>query len=323
MGIVNVTPDSFSDGGLFLEPGRAVEQGRRLLARSRPARRWRGVDPARRARRLGGRGAPERVPAGARGAAATRGRRSRSTPPRLAVAEVALDTGAGMVNDVTALRSDPSSRRCVPRRGGASCSCTCRERHAPCRRPRPTVTSSTTSKGFLAERIEFATSEGVAEERIWIDPGIGFGKTVTTTSSSCGESASCAELGRPIVVGTSRKSFLGKLTGREVGDRLGGTIASNGWRCSAGRRCSACHDVAELRQALDVAEAILGRRAWTGPPAGIPAVEAHDNGAESPSRSSFAASPSTPITGSPRPSARSASGWRSTSTSTCPTATRS
>ena len=71
-----------------------------------------------------------------------------------------------------------------------------------------------------------------------------------------------AELGRPIVVGASRKSFLGKLTGREVGDRLGGTIASNALALLGGAEVFRVHDVAELRQALDVAEAILGRRAW-------------------------------------------------------------
>ena len=70
------------------------------------------------------------------------------------------------------------------------------------------------------------------------------------------------ELGRPIVIGTSRKSFLGRLTGREVGERLGGTIASNVMALRGGAEVFRVHDVAELRQALDVAEAILGRRAW-------------------------------------------------------------
>ena len=82
------------------------------------------------------------------------------------------------------------------------------------------MTSSTTCSAFLAERIEFAIGGGVAEERIWVDPGIGFGKTVDHNLELLRRLGELRELGRPIVVGTSRKSFLGKLTGREVGERL-------------------------------------------------------------------------------------------------------
>ena len=82
-------------------------------------------------------------------------------------------------------------------------------------------------KAFLAERIEFATAEGIDEERIWIDPGIGFGKTVEHNLELHRRLGEFVELGRPIVFGTSRKSFIGKLTGAGVEERLGGTIASN------------------------------------------------------------------------------------------------
>ena len=109
-------------------------------------------------------------------------------------------------------------------------------------------------------------SQGVVEERIWVDPGIGFGKTVDHNLELLLRLGELGGLGRPIVVGASRKSFLGKLTGREVGERLGGTIASNVLALRAGAGVFRVHDVAELRQALDVAEAILGRRAWHAHP---------------------------------------------------------
>src|SRR5262249_9466136 len=110
---------------------------------------------------------------------------------------------------------------------------------------------------FLAERIEFAVAEGVDEERIWIDPGIGFGKTVEHNLELHRRLAELATLGRPIAFGSSRKSFIGRLTGAEVGDRLGGTIASNLIAYENGARMLRVHDVAPMRQALQVAEAIL------------------------------------------------------------------
>ena len=114
-------------------------------------------------------------------------------------------------------------------------------------------------KSFLAERIAFATAAGVAEERIWIDPGIGFGKTVEHNLELLRRLTELRELGRPIVIGTSRKSFLGTLTGREIGERLGGTIASNVLALRAGADVFRVHDVSQVAQALRVAESILAR----------------------------------------------------------------
>ena len=112
-------------------------------------------------------------------------------------------------------------------------------------------------KAFLAQRIEFALSEGVDEERIWIDPGIGFGKTVEHNLELHRRLGELAELGRPIAFGSSRKSFIGKLTGAKVDERLGGTIASNVIAYANGASMLRVHDVAPMRQALVVAEAIL------------------------------------------------------------------
>jgi dihydropteroate synthase len=120
-------------------------------------------------------------------------------------------------------------------------------------------------KAFLEERLAVAVDAGIAEERVWLDPGIGFGKTVEHNLELLRRLDEIVAIGRPVVIGTSRKSFLGKLTGREVGDRLGGTIASNVLALLRGAEVFRVHEVAEVGQALDVAEVILGRRAWERP----------------------------------------------------------
>jgi dihydropteroate synthase len=261
MGIVNVTPDSFSDGGLFLDPERAIEHGRRLVGE--------GADL------LDVGGESTRPGAGAVSAAeeldrvlpVLEGLRGAPAPisidtSKVAVAEAALDAGAEIVNDVTALRSEPQLGALCAERG---CGLVLMHMQGTPRtmQKHPTYDDVVEDvKAFLAERMEFATSKGVAEERIWIDPGIGFGKTVEHNLELLWRLGELGELGRPIVIGASRKSFLGKLTGREVHERLGGTIASNVLALLGGAAVFRVHDVAELRQALDVAEAILGRRAW-------------------------------------------------------------
>jgi dihydropteroate synthase len=112
-------------------------------------------------------------------------------------------------------------------------------------------------KRFLAERIEYAVGAGVDEELIWIDPGIGFGKTVDHNLELIRRLGELRELGRPIVFGSSRKSFIGKLTGATVEERLGGTIATNVIAFANGAEVLRVHDVAPMRDALNVAGAIL------------------------------------------------------------------
>jgi dihydropteroate synthase len=261
MGIVNVTPDSFSDGGLFLEPERAIEHGRRLLDEgadlldvggesTRPGAR--GVSAAEELARVG----PVVEELGSAGASIS------IDTSKVEVAKAALDAGARIVNDVTALRSEPElAALCADR----DCGLVLMHMQGT---PRTMQSDPAYGdvvddvKAFLAERIEFATAEGVAPDRIWIDPGIGFGKTVEHNLELLRRLGELGELGRPIVVGTSRKSFLGRLTGREVEERVGATIASNVLAMLEGASVFRVHDVAAHRQALDVAEAILGRRAW-------------------------------------------------------------
>jgi dihydropteroate synthase len=113
-------------------------------------------------------------------------------------------------------------------------------------------------RAFLAERIEAATGMGVAAESIWLDPGIGFGKTLDHNLELLRRLGELRELGRPVVIGTSRKSFLGKVDGSGVDDRIGGTIASSVLAAAGGADVLRVHDVAEAAQAMTVASAILG-----------------------------------------------------------------
>jgi dihydropteroate synthase len=113
-------------------------------------------------------------------------------------------------------------------------------------------------KAFLAERLELAVSMGIEEGRVWLDPGIGFGKTLEHNLELLRRLGELRELGRPLVIGTSRKSFIGRIDGSEVDDRIGGTIASSVLAAVEGADVLRVHDVAEMAQALRVAVAVLG-----------------------------------------------------------------
>jgi dihydropteroate synthase len=113
-------------------------------------------------------------------------------------------------------------------------------------------------RAFLAGRVEAAVDAGIAEERIWLDPGIGFGKTAEHNLELLRRLSELTELGRPLVVGTSRKSFIGRLDGSGAGERLGGSIASSVLAAAEGADVLRVHDVAEMAEAMTVAAAILG-----------------------------------------------------------------
>ena len=117
-------------------------------------------------------------------------------------------------------------------------------------------------KAFLHERLTFATSEGIAEERILLDPGIGFGKTVEHNLELLRRLGELVALGRPVVIGTSRKSFLGRLTGREAQERVAATVATNVLAYERGARVFRVHDVAPVHDALTVTAATVSAP-WT------------------------------------------------------------
>jgi len=261
MGIVNVTPDSFSDGGLYLDADAAVAHGHELSREgadivdvggesTRPGAAAVGADEERRR--------TEPVVAALAGPGAT----VSIDTSKVAVAAAALDAGAAIVNDVTAFVAEPGLADLCADRG---CGVVLMHMQGTPRtmQANPAYGDVVDDvKAFLAARVEFAIARGVAEDAIWVDPGIGFGKTLEHNLELLRRLGELRVLGRPILIGTSRKSFLGNLSGREASERLGGTIASNVLALENGAEVFRVHDAREVRQALIVAEALLGRRQW-------------------------------------------------------------
>jgi dihydropteroate synthase len=257
MGIVNVTPDSFSDGGEFLDAERAIGHGRELAVEGADVLDVGGESTRPGAHAVTADQELERVGPVVEALAADEGPPVSIDTSKLAVAEAALGAGAAMVNDVTALRAEPELAGLCAQRG---CEVVLMHMLGDPRTMQedPTYDDVVDEvRAFLAERIEFAVAEGIEEERIWIDPGIGFGKTVEHNLELHRRLGELTELGRPIVFGSSRKSFIGKLTGADVESRVGGTIASNVIAYANGAAMLRVHDVLPMRQALTAAGAVL------------------------------------------------------------------
>jgi dihydropteroate synthase len=177
---------------------------------------------------------------------------------KLSVAEAAIETGASIVNDVTALRNDPEIGALCAEQGAGLILMHMRGDPRTMQENPVYEDVMDDVKGFLAERLAFAVDAGMAEERIWLDPGIGFGKALEHNLELLRRLGELRELGRPLVVGTSRKSFIGKIDGSAVGERIGGTLASSVLAAAEGAGVLRVHDVAETAQAVKVAAAILG-----------------------------------------------------------------
>ncbi|HEY5045778.1 MAG TPA: dihydropteroate synthase [Solirubrobacteraceae bacterium] len=283
MGVVNVTPDSFSDGGRFLDVEAAVAHGRELVGEGADI-----LDIGGESTRPGAEPVPEEeelrrvIPVIEGLAAAARSGAEGSNPShpqisidtsKAAVAQAALGAGASLVNDVSAFRADPEMAGLVAA-SGAEC-CLMHMLGEPRTMQRgvggPQYKDVVAEvKAFLEERLRFAVEEGVREDRIMLDPGIGFGKTVAHNLELLRRLGELAALGRPLVIGTSRKSFLGRIAADaaglaqppDAGHRLAGTIASNVLALERGASVFRVHDVAPVREALAVAAATLGGR-WT------------------------------------------------------------
>jgi len=258
MGVINVTPDSFSDGGTFEDAMAAVTHGRRLAAEgahildvggesTRP-----GADPVPAGEEL------ERVVPVLEGLAALGlGVRLSIDTTKLAVAAAALDAGASYVNDVSAFRNDSALAGLVADRGADCCLMhMLGEPRTMQADPRYGDVVSEV-KAFLEARMTAAVAAGVAEERIQLDPGIGFGKTIAHNLELLRRIDEIVALGRPVVIGTSRKTFIGRLTGRDVTERVHGTLATNVLAYERGARVFRVHDVAACADALAVAAATL------------------------------------------------------------------
>jgi dihydropteroate synthase len=255
MGVVNVTPDSFSDGGLFVAPSDAIEHGRRLVDEGAVI-----VDVGGESTRPGA--APvsseeelRRVVPVLEGLT---GIPVSIDTSKATVARRALELGAEMINDVTALRGDPQMAAAVAESDAYVCLMHMQGE------PRTMQTAPSYDDvvsevlGFLGERIAFAVEHGIREDRICVDPGIGFGKTPDQNLELIRRLGEFLTLGRPVLVGVSRKSTLGKVLGdpdamrRSVAASVGAAVAAY----ERGAWMLRVHDVSETVDALAVVAAV-------------------------------------------------------------------
>jgi dihydropteroate synthase len=258
MGVLNVTPDSFSDGGRFLAPEAAIAHGRKLAAEGADL-----IDVGGESTRPGAEpvGADEELrrilPVIEALAGATEVPLSTDTY-KASVARAALSAGASFVNDVSAFTGDAEMAAVVAEAGVDVCLMHMKgEPRTMQEDPRYDDVVSEV-KAFLEERLAFAAGEGVRVDRVWLDPGIGFGKTVEHNLELLRRLDEIVAIGRPVLIGPSRKRFLGALTGREESDRLAGGLSAVVMAFERGATMFRVHDVRETRDALSVAGATLG-----------------------------------------------------------------
>lgn len=253
VGIVNATSDSFFEGSRFPSVSAAVEEALRMEEEGADA-----IDVGGESSRPGSVPVPADVEA-ARVVPIVEGIRKRSDillsvdTTKAAVAEEALAAGATIVNDISALRSDPAMAGVVAARGA----------HIILMHMQGTPTTMQVKpeyesvvdevRAFLAARIEAAQAAGIAGNRVIVDPGIGFGKRLVHNLELLRSIDRFADLGPPVMVGASRKSFLGEILGLPVEERLEGTLAVHAVAVARGADLVRVHDVKEGRRAADVA----------------------------------------------------------------------
>ena len=260
MGILNVTPDSFSDGGNFLKPDAAVAQASDMMADGA------GIIDV---------GAESTKPGSERVSAEEQIERLKKILPRVVkitndsggfvsidttlsqVAAFALDTGASIVNDVSAGRDDPLLFPLVAQRN-VSLVLMHMLGEPKTMQVNPTYQDVVAEVSvFLSKRLADAEAAGIARRKCIIDPGIGFGKTLEHNLTLLGEITPLTKLGCPVLVGPSRKKFIGEITGQDDSNRrLGGTIAACLRAFENGATIFRVHDVGPVHDALKVTEAI-------------------------------------------------------------------
>ena len=257
MGILNVTPDSFADGGRFADATRAVAHARALALAGADV-----ID-------VGGESTrPGAVPVSAAEELArvipVIEQLATAAPPfsisvdttKAIVAERALAAGARIVNDISALRFDPRMIDVV-RNAGAGLVLMHMSGTPPTMQQDPRYADVVAEvRLFLAERVAFAESCGLEKSQIAVDPGIGFGKTVEQNLTLLARLEEFGALGCAVLVGASRKSFLGRILGRETPARLAGSLAVAAWAVARGARVLRVHDVAETVDVVRMMQAL-------------------------------------------------------------------
>jgi dihydropteroate synthase len=260
MGILNVTPDSFSDGGKYFDVSAAVDRAREMVAEgaeivdiggesSRPFAM--PVDEAEELRRV----MPviERLVGSVQVALSIDTRKPR-------VAKAALEAGASIVNDIEANRDDPEMWEVVAEYG-AGYVCVHMQGKPENMQQNPHYADVVGEVGeFFEDRLERLAGAGVAAEKVVLDPGIGFGKTVEHNLQLLASLDSYRRFLRPLLIGVSRKSFIGRVLGVDVDKRLAGSLACAVWARLSGVEIVRTHDVAATLQALRMTEALLGEK---------------------------------------------------------------
>ena len=255
MGVLNITPDSFSDGGAFIAPESALAQARRMIAE--------GAD-------IIDIGAESTRPYGGSQPVTAEDEMRRLEPVlsevvalgvpvsidsmKSAVAAWALDRGAVIANDVWGLQRDDGMARLIAERDVPVVVMHNRDSADPA------IDIMADIAAFFARSLDIAASAGIARERIVLDPGIGFGKTQEQSMQTLARLGELRSFGLPILVGASRKRFISTVTPSEPQQRLGGSIAAHLIAAQNGAKIIRAHDVAETVQALRVAAAIEGRQ---------------------------------------------------------------
>ena len=257
MGVVNVTPDSFSDGGVHLEPRAAIAAAKQMLEDGATI-----VDVGGESTRPGSAGVPaaeelRRVLPVLEG---LQGLPVSIDTSKAEVARHALELGAELVNDVTALRGDPDLPGVVADAGAYLCLMHMQGEPRTMQRDPTYRDVASEVAAFLEERLRVAVEAGIAEDRICVDPGIGFGKTVEHNFELLQRLDVLVALGRPVLVGFSRKSSLGRILGdpQATTGSLSASLAAAVVAYERGATILRAHDVREHVEALTVAAAVGG-----------------------------------------------------------------
>jgi dihydropteroate synthase len=256
MGVVNVTPDSFSDGGVHLEPAAAAAAGRRMLDEGAAI-----IDVGGESTRPGSEGVSvdEELRRVVPVLESRHGGPISIDTAKAEVARRALELGAELVNDVTALRGDPQMAEVVAQSGVYVCLMHMQGEPRTMQRDPSYGDVAYEVTEFLEERLRFAVAEGIDESRIALDPGIGFGKTVEQNFELVRRLDVLTSLGRPVLVGFSRKSSLGRIAGdpKATTGSVAASVAAAVAAYERGATILRAHDVREHVEALKVAAAVV------------------------------------------------------------------
>ena len=256
MGIVNVTPDSFSDGGKFLDPHAAIRHGRYLVEQGADWIDVGGESTRPGSTRITAEEELRRVMPVIRGLARAVHVPIAIDTSKADVASAALQAGASIVNDITALHGDPAMARVIARARARVILMHMRGTPQTMQRhPRYHDVVEDVSS-FLSEAATRAMASGIARARIFLDPGLGFGKTVTHNLQLLRGLPRLASLGFPMIIGPSRKSFIGKMLDADLHARVPGTLACIAWAQRAGVAAVRVHDVRETVDCLRMLQAI-------------------------------------------------------------------